>query len=86
MSASPLSVIRPNLPPAPGPQATAPQLDQAKLAAQRAFFAAALARTAPAAQAQPAPTAAAGPGTSLERPAEAPRKILRPGSVLDIRV
>lgn len=83
----PVTTIRPN------PQPIAPQPqggggDAAKLAAQKAFFALAMGRTAPAAQAEdPAPavttpsvnrTAAAG--------ADPPQKILRPGSILDIRV
>jgi hypothetical protein len=81
-----LSVIRPNLPPVPGPQTPAAQLDQAKLAAQRAFFAAALGRAGPAAEPAPAATAAPAPRSNLEPTSEAPRKILRPGSLLDIRV
>ena len=77
---SPLSVIRPNLPPAPGPQTAGPQLDPAKLAAQRAFFAAAMGRTAAAAEPAPAaPAAAPVRAAGVERPAEAPQKILRPG-------
>jgi hypothetical protein len=61
--------------------------DAAKLAAQRAFFQAAMG-IAPAQAAAPAPAYAAP--VRVERTPEpataAPQKILRPGSLLDIRV
>ena len=85
--ASPLTTIRPHLPqafPAPSPTGGSPQ-DAAKLAAARAFFAAAMGQT-------PAPSlgaAQAPPGVTARiagTPAEAPQKILRPGSLIDIRV
>lgn len=67
----------------------------AKSAAQRAFFEAALGKTAGGAASVPVQTAAAQPpvvhATPVQRmptgdPGEAPQKILRPGSLLDIRV
>jgi hypothetical protein len=78
--------IRPNLVP-PSTQsahgAGAAGQEAAKLAAQRAFFAALGKTEAPSAAAAPqAPTATAAPA----RAAEAPQKIPRPGSLLDIRV
>lgn len=62
--------------------------DAGKLAAQRAFFAAlgktgATASAPPAQTAQPAPAA---PTVQAAAPAETPHKILRPGSLIDIRV
>ena len=87
-----LPPIRPdaalNLPPRPAP-------DAARLAAQRAFFDAALGRAgAPAAAPKTTAPAALTPATAPVqraeiRPnpaAEAPAKPLRPGSILDIRV
>jgi len=65
--------------------------DAARLAAQRAFFQQAMGR--PAATAPATPTAAQAPPQPVRtvelRPAanaEPPTKILRPGSLLDIRV
>lgn len=77
------------MPPAqPAPAAGA---DAARLAAQKAFFQQAMGR--PAAVAAPTPTAAQTPVPTVRtvqlQPsanAEAPAKILRPGSLLDIRV
>jgi len=87
-----LTPIRPGMPlTSPAPNAGA---DAARLAAQKAFFQQAMARSAGAAPAAaPAPIqarAAVVPVRTVEvRPApgaEAPAKILRPGSLLDIRV
>ena len=81
-----MTPIRPGMPP-PQPAAGA-AADAARLAAQRAFFQQAMGR--PAATAQTPVQAAATPVRTVElRPApsaEAPAKILRPGSLLDIRV
>jgi len=88
-----LTPIRPGMPPAT--PATSAGADAARLAAQRAFFQQALGR--PAAAAPPAAAQAsiraqapAPPVRTVEvRPspnAEAPARILRPGSLLDIRV
>jgi len=90
--------IRPNAFAAPPPATPlgGAGADAARAAAQKAFFDAAMGRTAApaAAQAAPqsapgfAPAAAAGPRAEI-RPdpaAEAPAKLLRPGSLLDIRV
>jgi hypothetical protein len=91
--------IRPNVFPAP-PASTSVAgagADAARLAAQKAFFAAALgqaaAPAAPPATAAPrasffapAPAAAARPEIRPDPSAEAPAKLLRPGSLLDIRV
>lgn len=70
--------------------------DSAKLAAQRAFFAAvqaqgvaaprAPAAAAAAAQAAPQPAPAPVQRMAATTAAEPPQKILRPGSLLDIRV
>ena len=84
-----MTPIRPGMPPAQSaPSAGA---DAARLAAQRAFFHQAMGR--PAAAATPAPIAAQAPTPPVRtvelRPtanAEPPTKILRPGSLLDIRV
>ena len=84
-----MTPIRPGMPPAQ-PASTA-GADAARLAAQRAFFQQAMGR--PAAAATAAPTAAQAPALPVRtvelRPAanaEPPTKILRPGSLLDIRV
>jgi hypothetical protein len=73
-----------------------PAIDQDKLAAQRAIFAqltgqapaASTAVARPAAAAEPAVIQQAAPVTRrvLETPAERPSKLLRPGSIIDIRV
>jgi hypothetical protein len=81
--------IRPN--PYPVQPAANPAADAARQAAQKAFFAAAMGRTvAPAAPQAPALTPAPAPVQRAEiRPdptAEVPAKVLRPGSLLDIRV
>jgi hypothetical protein len=89
-----VTAVRPPLLP---PTATAQpaRTDPARLAAQRAFFDAALgkAQTAPSAAATVAKVASAAPAataagtTRLPDPsAEKPQKILRPGSLLDIRI
>ncbi|MBS0359736.1 MAG: hypothetical protein JSR98_00030 [Proteobacteria bacterium] len=91
-----MTPIRPNAFPTQPPQTAAAQgADAARAAAQRAFFDAAMGRAnAPAASAAPqapafTPTAAAAAPAQIrpaQTPAEAPSKILRPGSLLDIRV
>jgi hypothetical protein len=66
-----------------------PRAEPAKLAAQRAFFQAALgqaATAAPTAASNPAPAASAPMQRIPDPGAEKPQKILRPGSLLDIRV
>ena len=88
-----MTTIRPNL--YPQTQARPQNQDSGKLAAQRAFFdalsqargpAQAAATAAPTAvstaQAAPAPVQRMAAAT----PAEQPQKILRPGSLFDIRV
>jgi hypothetical protein len=85
-----VTTIRPNPFPAAAPQAQAASLDSAKQAAQRAFFAAALGQAAAPAPAAPQPqvqTQASRPAARTPDPAaEPPQRILRPGSLLDIRV
>ena len=78
-----MTTIRPNILPQ-NPQAGPVPQDAAKLAAAKAFFAAAMGQAqAPAEAAQPAvPPANRAPASGTE----APQKILRPGSLLDIRV
>ena len=84
-----MTPIRPGMPPAT--HASASGADAARLAAQRAFFQQAMGR--PAAAAAPAQAQARAPALPVRtvelRPsasADAPAKILRPGSLLDIRV
>lgn len=76
---------------APGAQPTRPtQADEAKLAAARAFFAAAVGKPAAAQGMQAATAQAAASAPQIQRTpdpaAPAPQKILRPGSLLDIRI
>lgn len=86
--------IRPPILPPTGPGAPARRDDPVKLAAQKAFFDLALGKTAAAPQANAAPAAAGAqsgaapprPTTAQARSAEPPQKILRPGSLIDIRV
>jgi hypothetical protein len=84
-----MTAIRPQpFPPTQAPAGPS-RADQAKLAAQRAFFDAALGKAA-----GPAPTLATvtptaqavSPPRIPDAAAEKPQKILRPGSLLDIRV
>jgi len=87
-----VTTIRPNL--YPQTQTRPQNQDSAKLAAQRAFFDALSQARAPAqAAATPsvAATAQATAPTPIQRtaaaaPSESPQKILRPGSLFDIRV
>jgi hypothetical protein len=70
-------------------QIPSPRADSPRNAAQRAFFQAALGGTAPAravAEPETAPRAAPVQRVMTEAPTEAPTRILRPGSILDIRV
>jgi hypothetical protein len=88
--------IRPNAFPLPSAQPS--PADAARSAAQRAFFDAAMGRpAAPASAAAPSAAAAAAVFTPATAPAqrvelrpapnaEPPAKLLRPGSLLDIRV
>jgi hypothetical protein len=84
--------VTPILPnPLPVQPAANPAADAARQAAQKAFFAAAMGRSgAPAAPQAAAVFTPAAPIQRAEvRPdpaAEAPAKLLRPGSLLDIRV
>jgi hypothetical protein len=83
--------VRPTNLPVQAPASQAGGADAAKAAAQRAFFQAALGGAAkpaaPQAQATTTPTVFAQPVQRIPDPkAEAPTKILRPGSLLDIRV
>ncbi len=77
--------IRPQ-PYAPVPQATTTAADTAKLAAVRAMFANAMGQTAPVATPEPAPASVAARPSIMIDLTEPPQKILRPGSLLDIRV
>ncbi|MFN3521010.1 MAG: hypothetical protein ACK4YQ_02085 [Phenylobacterium sp.] len=84
--------VRPAITPAP---AVAPRPDAARLAAQKAFFQAALGKAEPAAApvqaqrpqaAQPAAARPADPPPAAAEAQDAPKTPLRPGSLLDIRV
>jgi hypothetical protein len=87
-----VTAVRPPIFPPQRQAPSAPQRpDAAKLAAQKAFFEAALGRAQAPAAAQPAaPTAVSSPAAAPRRMpepgAETPRTILRPGSLLDIKV
>ena len=87
-----MNPIRPaNLPLTPAPAQRPGGADAARAAAQKAFFDAAMGRAPPAAQTAvtPAATAPAAPQRVEQRSggvAENPTRILRPGSLLDIRV
>ena len=86
-----MTPIRPNAFPTQTPTTVAGQAgDAARSAAQRAFFDAAMGRAAAPAPAAPAftPVAAAKPAEirPAATPTEPPARILRPGSLLDIRV
>ena len=100
-SQTPVFAVSAIRPPFPTPTPAAPQgvQGQARNAAQKAFFEAALGRTAPAQAPVQAPRPAqtaevqvrATPVREIPQPTraasdEAPQKILRPGSLLDIRV
>ncbi|MBX3483621.1 MAG: hypothetical protein KF737_08885 [Phenylobacterium sp.] len=82
--------MRPDLLPPGGHGPQAQPQDPAKAAAARAFFDAALrqagAPTQPAAPMAATSTAQPALRTAAVQPAEAPQKILRPGSLIDIRV
>lgn len=84
-----MTTIRPNVFPQQPPLG-GQRDDPARLAAQRAFFQAAMGQAQAPVQTA-APTAAPQPAQTVNRvadvsPSEAPQKILRPGSLLDIRV
>lgn len=78
----------PNLPVTPAPTQGSGGADAARAAAQRAFFDAAMGRTPAAAppQAAAAPTVPQRVELRPSAAAEAPTRILRPGSLLDIRI
>lgn len=99
MFGPPVTAIRTGFPPqtSQASQASQPSrpLDPGRAAAQRAFFAAALgqgpvaapkAATEPAAQAPAALAPTAQAGRTPDPSAAPPTRILRPGSLLDIRV
>ncbi|WP_395670627.1 hypothetical protein [Phenylobacterium sp.] len=79
-----MTTIRPNpfaAPPAPA------RSDAARTSAQQAFFAMATGRAPPTpAAAEPAASPSVRPAPSASPSADPPAKILRPGSLLDIRV
>ena len=65
----------------------APQRADPRTAAQRAFFEIALGHAAPEARPEAAPRApSAAADLRIQLPSEPPQKILRPGSIIDIRV
>lgn len=80
-----MTAVRPPFPQAPQPGAA--PASPARTPAQRAFFEAALGKVAAAqAPAPPEKTAAPVQAAAQAASAEPPRKILRPGSLLDIKV
>jgi hypothetical protein len=76
--------VRPPLHPHLQVQAQAPGLQSARSAAQRAFFEAAAGRAT--ATAEPAAPAAHVQKVPTALPADPPERVLRPGSLLDIKV
>jgi hypothetical protein len=80
--------VNPIRPPVLPPSNAAPQgSDAAKLAAAKAFFAAAMGQpTTPALTPEPIAPQTTAPVRAQAVSSEAPQKILRPGSLLDIRV
>jgi hypothetical protein len=87
-----VTAVRPSIfPTQPAPVAPG-RADQAKSAAQKAFFDMAMGKAAAPATAPAAAAMAAPPATPAASPripdaaAEKPQKILRPGSLLDIRI
>lgn len=86
-----MSTIRPQVQQYPQPQYQGSG-NPGRLAAQQAFFALAGQARPPTTAQAPQTTAAAAPGvlaqvaTPTSQPADAPQKILRPGSLVDIRV
>ena len=93
-----MTAVRPPIfPPSRPTEAVPSRVDPAKLAAQKAFFQAALGNAAPAAAPAAAAKPAAPSGFATARPAaqvqklpdpaaEPPTRILRPGSLLDIKI
>ena len=79
-----MSTVRP--PNFPQAQTPGQALQPSRNPGQRAFFEAALGKTAPQAQAAMAPPSAPVQKIPTNLPADPPEKILRPGSLLDIRV
>ena len=78
------TTIRPGFPDPTAPQA---RPDPTRAAAQRAFFQAAMGQTAgPGLSARPAAEPQRAQKIPASLPAEPPTKILRPGSILDIKV
>ena len=83
-----MAAVRPPIFPPTPPTAAPQRADPARLAAQKAFFQAALGQAAAPAAALTA-TPPRAPATVQRMPdptAEKPAKILRPGSLLDIKV
>jgi hypothetical protein len=84
-----VTAVRPPIfPPQPTPASPA-RADPTRSAAQKAFFDMAMGKAAAAPPPMAAATPPAGPATLQRIPdaaAEKPQKILRPGSLLDIRV
>ncbi len=80
-----MTTVGPSL--SPQTPVAAPRTDAAALAAARAFFDAALGRTPAPAASAPAAVAVISAGTTpAVLGSEAPTKIPRPGSLIDIRV
>ena len=78
-----MNPIRPNFPP---PATTARPVRPEARAAQRAFFEAALTRTAAPAGTKAEPLRAAAAARDGGQPEPEPGRYLRPGSLLDIKV
>jgi len=88
-----VAAVRPPIFPPMTPPAGPARADPARLAAQKAFFEAALGKaggpapTAPqSVSAAAPPPVQAAPTPTFDGAAEKPQKILRPGSLLDIKI
>ena len=85
-----MTPVRPSPFPAAAPLAQTSQADAARVAAQKAFFEMAMGRAPAPAATSTAPAPDAGTSARVQRlpdpAAPAPARVLRPGSLLDIRV
>ncbi|MDP3852192.1 hypothetical protein [Phenylobacterium sp.] len=79
-----MSTVRPPI--FPQTQTPSQGVQPSRNPGQRAFFEAAMGRAAPQAQAAMAAPAPLAQKIPVNLPADPPEKILRPGSLLDIRV
>lgn len=83
----PVTPVRPPILPNPAPTGAATRPDAGRTAAQKAFFDLAMGKAAPPqAAAIPASAPTPAPQRTVAASGEAPARIMRPGSLLDIRI